>query len=193
MNELRAAPGVAKPRRRWLSAVVVVAALLAGVGVGIMLPDSTTQLEAAHQQVESLTTRTELLSTELTGARTDNSSLSDLFEDAESEVRALGKKLDAARERGDARESKLDQRAKALDQQEKDLVRREKAVDQRQDAFDQRQDALDQQEKELAQREKAVDQRQDALDQRKSDLDQRESELDQQEAAASSGTRGDPR
>ena len=159
MKKFRAAPGAAKPRR-WLSTAVVAAALVAGVGVGVMLPDSTTQLDAAHKQVESLTTRTELLSAELTGARTDNTSLSDLFEEAEAEVRALGKQLDAARKRGDARDSKLDQREKALDQQEKDLAQREKTVEQRQGTFDQ-------QAKDLDQREKALDQRQEALDQRR--------------------------
>ena len=74
MNNLRAAPGGSRPRRG-LGAAAVVAALLAGLGVGVMLPDSTTKLDAAQQQVESLTTRTELLLAELAGARADNSTL----------------------------------------------------------------------------------------------------------------------
>ena len=186
MNNLRPAPSGTK-RRRGLSTAVVLAALLAGAAVGVMLPDSTAELDAAHKQLDSLTTRTELLSAELTGVRTDNSSLSDLIQDGEAEVRSLGKELDAAKQRGDARDSKLDQRAKALDAQEKDLAQRERTVEQRQGTFDQ-------QEKDLAQREKTVEQQQEALDQRRSELDQREKELDQQEAAAASAdTRGDGR
>src|SRR3990170_7656771 len=99
MNARPAAPGGTK-RRRGLSAAVVAAALLVAVGVGVMLPDSTAKLDAARQQVQSLTARTDLMSAELTGARADNSSLADSLEDAEAEVLALGRELDAARKRG---------------------------------------------------------------------------------------------
>ena len=182
MNNLRAAASGTKPRRG-LNAAVLGAVLLAGLGVGVMLPDSTAKLDAAHRQVDGLTTRTELLSAELTGARTDNSSLADSLQDAEAAVRALGRELHVAGRRGDARESKLDQRGKALDRRGEALDQQKKGLGQREEALDQRQEALDQQESELGQREKALDQRQEALAQQESELDQREIELDQQESA----------
>jgi len=184
MNNLRAAPSGTR-RRRVLSTAVVAGALLAGLGVGVMLPDSTTELDAAHEQVDSLTTRTELLSAELTGARTDNTSMADLVEEAEGEVRALGKELAAQKKRGDARVEKLDQREKALDQRREALDEQKTDVGRREDALDERRDALDQLKTELDQREEALDERRDALDQLKTELDQRENELDRQEAAAS--------
>jgi chromosome segregation protein len=184
MNNLRPAPSGTK-RRRGLSTAVVLAALLAGAAVGVMLPDSTAELDAAHKQLDSLTTRTELLSAELTGAKTDNTSMADLVAEAEGEVRALGKELAAQKKRGDARAAKLDQREKALDERRDALDEQKTDVGRREDALDERRDALDQQTSDLDQREEALDERRDALDQQKAELDQRESELDRREEAQS--------
>ncbi len=173
MNNLAPAPKGTK-RRRGLGAAVIAAALLAAVGVGVLLPDSTTEVDAARQQVADLTARADLMSAELTGTRADNSSLADSLEDAEADLVALGKELEAAGRRGDAREQKLDRRDKALDQRAKTLDQGESDLDQREEALDQRASGLDQRKLDLRQREQDLDQREQDLDQREQDLNQRE-------------------
>ena len=115
-------------RRRWLSSVAVAAALLVGFAVGVMIPESTAELDAASQEIEELTAQTESLTADLAGVEADNAALTDSVEDAEAEVRAAEAALEAAEGRSDARATRLDQREEALDQRELDLESRESVV-----------------------------------------------------------------
>ena len=112
-------------RRRLLSSAAVTAALLVGVGVGVLIPDSTAKLDAAHQEVERLSAQAESLTAAVADAEADGTYLADSLEDAEAEAQAANRELEAAEARGDSRESRLDQREEALDQREQELEQRE--------------------------------------------------------------------